>query len=668
MNTMGAKCHLFRCAMAPNKLCLMGRSTAQTQFPDVAAPASRSPKTITLRPSSDSLPGRARYLRRQIKKPPFSGGRRSFPVTPHLSWKLDDAERLMRKPEQVGPSGEGRRDDKSAAGRLLTGLSARKLAAALWHFQAAEVSGGGRERRRARLGLEPNPRNLCLPNVCHHDRTGLLGSISNELVSSISSDPKATSRKLEASVSYLDLAMEKATKWEAGCLRFSDKVYHDDGHLKLPKDWLTTTSIISILQAELKQARHRINELENERRSAKEKLNHFLRKLAVEKASWQNRESREHEKVLNIIEVIKDDLSRERKVRKRVEIMNSKLVHELAEAKLLAKQSLQDYEKEKKERELIEEVCNQFAKEIGHDKAEAESLKRESTKIQEELDEERRMLQMAEVWREERVQMKLVDAKLMLEEKYAELSELQADLDAFLRAHSDSNGNMSLLKEAEAFREAASLLKFQDIKFHYQPPPSSGDIFSVFEELQPREETIEREIDPCCGYSPASHASKIHTVSPETDIFLENPMKMRDEDHSDLESMSYAEGQGSCNSPEAHEESVASVSGTDCDMKRDNDSLNSEISEVCSRTTRQSRKVSSIGRFWRSTCTSNGNKKKFSVGLSNENLLRGRMLNATLSPDMNSGEVCPSSPSVGQQCSSNSINSRISRGTEGCIE
>ena len=141
-------------AMAPNKLCLMGRSTAQTQFPEVAAPASRSPKTITLRPSSDSLPGRARYLRRQIKKPPFSGGRRSFPVTPHLSWKLDDAERLVRKPERVGPSGEGRRDDKSAAGRLLTGLSARKLAAALWHFQAAEVSGGGRERRRARLGLE----------------------------------------------------------------------------------------------------------------------------------------------------------------------------------------------------------------------------------------------------------------------------------------------------------------------------------------------------------------------------------------------------------------------------------------------------------------------------------------------------------------------------------
>ncbi|RWV92122.1 hypothetical protein GW17_00045544 [Ensete ventricosum] len=297
--------------------------------------------------------------------------------------------------------------------------------------------------------------------------------------------------------------MEKATKWEAGCLRSTDKVYHNDGHLKPPKDRLMTTSIVSILRAELKQARYRINELKNERRSAKEKLNHFLRKLAVEKASRQSRASREHERVLNLVEVIKDDLGRERKGRKRVEIMNSKLVHELAEAKLLAKRYLQDYEKEKKERELIEEVCNQLTKEIGHEKAEAESLKRESTKIQEELVEERRMLQMAEVWHEERVQMKLVDAKLMLEEKYAELSELQADLDAFLRAHSDSNGYMPLLKEADVFREAASMLKFQEIKFHYQPPPpSSGDIFSVFEELQPREETIDREIEPLLWLQP----------------------------------------------------------------------------------------------------------------------------------------------------------------------
>jgi hypothetical protein len=39
---------------------------------------------------------------------------------------------------------------------------------------------------------------------------------------------------------------------------------------------------------------------------------------------------------------------------------------------------MQDYEKERKARELIEEVCDELAKEIGEDKAEIEALKRES--------------------------------------------------------------------------------------------------------------------------------------------------------------------------------------------------------------------------------------------------------------------------------------------------
>ena len=46
---------------------------------------------------------------------------------------------------------------------------------------------------------------------------------------------------------------------------------------------------------------------------------------------------------------------------------------------------MQDYDKERKARELIEEVCDELAKEIGEDKAEVEALKRESMKLWEEL-------------------------------------------------------------------------------------------------------------------------------------------------------------------------------------------------------------------------------------------------------------------------------------------
>ncbi|CAI9770339.1 unnamed protein product [Fraxinus pennsylvanica] len=85
-------------------------------------------------------------------------------------------------------------------------------------------------------------------------------------------------------------------------------------------------------------------------------------------------------------------------------------------------------------RELIEEVCDELAKEIGEDKAEVEAVRRESMKFLEEVEEERKMLQMAEVWREERVQMKLVDVKVMLEEKYSQMNMLIAFSHALLRS------------------------------------------------------------------------------------------------------------------------------------------------------------------------------------------------------------------------------------------
>ncbi|RZS28193.1 hypothetical protein BHM03_00061761 [Ensete ventricosum] len=528
-----------------------------------------------------------------------------------------------------------RREEEKDVRGSAAAFSARKLAAALWHSQVVEVGGGGR------LGFE-------------HQVSGM----------------------------FTNFALERTTKWEAGCSGSAEGIYHTFGHQKLLKDWLNTASVVSVLQAELEQAHCHINELKKERQSTKEKLDHFLKKLGEEKASWQ---INEHEKVRNIITSIKDDLNRERKSRKRMEILNSKLVNELAEAKLSAKQYLQNYEKERKERELIEEVCDELAKEIGDDKAKVESLKRESTKIREEVDEERKMLQMAEVWREERVQMKLVDAKLMLEEKYAELIELQSDLDSFLKSCDSTNANASSLKEAEVLNEVASSMKFQDVEFLYQPP-ASGD-FSVFDELKSRDEANERGIEKCYGYSPESHASRIHTVSPETDIFLESCMKeyaseMVDR-YEDIQNdgglgiVSHAEDQGSCNSPKGsdpsangiHEESHASVSGTDWNVKSDASNLKSETSEICSGTAKQSRKkVPYIGKFWRSSCTSNSHNKKTPLDLSNGKLLNGGLLNAALSPDMISDEAGLSSLSVEQRSSSNSINPHVGRGTKGYVE
>ncbi|XP_065858471.1 LOW QUALITY PROTEIN: protein BRANCHLESS TRICHOME [Euphorbia lathyris] len=94
------------------------------------------------------------------------------------------------------------------------------------------------------------------------------------------------------------------------------------------------------------------------------------------------------------------ELLYERKARKRGEAMNKRLAKELAG--------------ERRGREAVERVCEELARGISFDKAEIDRLKRE-------IEEERKMLRMAEVFREERVQMKLAEAKFFFEEKLLEL-------------------------------------------------------------------------------------------------------------------------------------------------------------------------------------------------------------------------------------------------------
>ncbi|XP_030473756.2 protein BRANCHLESS TRICHOME [Syzygium oleosum] len=100
------------------------------------------------------------------------------------------------------------------------------------------------------------------------------------------------------------------------------------------------------------------------------------------------------------IKDVRSELEHERKARKKVEHVNKKLGKELAE--------------ERRGREALERVCEKLAREVSSDKADIDRMKRE-------MEEERKMLRLAEVLREERVQMKLAEARVLLEEKIQEL-------------------------------------------------------------------------------------------------------------------------------------------------------------------------------------------------------------------------------------------------------
>ncbi|KAK9084839.1 hypothetical protein Sjap_025250 [Stephania japonica] len=541
-------------------------------------------------------------------------------------------------------------------------VSARRLGAELWLMQGPIV-GGGDERGRRSFGSDRSGFEI-------GDRLSFCKGTNEDLLKSphsVASPKNGVPYKVERSFSYADSAMERATKWDHGDSKaseeFNSKFCSQKKVLRSHRA-STAVSVVSTLQAELEEAQNHIEELEAERLSSKKEFERFMRKLAEEKASWR---MREHEKVRAIIDDIKHDLNREKKNRKRMEIVNSKLINELAEVKLSAKQFMQDYEKERKSRELLEEVCDELAKEIGEEKSEVEAMKRGSMKIHEEIEEERKMLQLAEVWREERVQMKLVDAKLILENKYSQLNKLMADMEAFLKSRGVTTDTKQI-REAELLQQAANSVTIQEIKeFHYEPP-KSDEIFSVVEELQPvGPNDVDNE--SCLDYSP-SCGSKVHCASPKApNPFGRNGFvsyKHEEEEGSGWETVSNVEDQDSSFSPQGSDLSVnrtgrvyISESGTEWEGKTNQDTPKTEISEVSSR----SKKGSSISRLWRSNPLSNSRNYKTVAAEASSNGIFSNCRIVSLGQESCEGVGSPQSFN-GRWSSCDKTNPYVSNGTK----
>ncbi|KAG0529744.1 LOW QUALITY PROTEIN: hypothetical protein BDA96_05G124200 [Sorghum bicolor] len=247
--------------------------------------------------------------------------------------------------------------------------------------------------------------------------------------------------------------MEKATKWDAAnhLHRMRGLQLEDDIFFASPSPSTSPSPLLLLMEAELEKARGHVRDLEDERRVMTKRLERFLRRLADDKAAWKAGSAR------HAVAALRDELGAERRHRRQLEQANARLLRDLADARASAKQQAQSYEMERKARELMEDACSELTREVEEDQAEVELLRRECLRMREEMEEERRMLQMAEVWREERVQMKLSDAKLALDNKYTHLNRLQAEMEAFLRSKDDESASHSaVLREARLISDAAA--------------------------------------------------------------------------------------------------------------------------------------------------------------------------------------------------------------------
>lgn len=298
-------------------------------------------------------------------------------------------------------------------------LSARKLAATLWEIndvasppekEIIEEYGSGKELRkndrilRSSRFLDPShipvseKKERCRSGR-HHRRTSnnsrkfQLVEHSNASLREMEKGPKTGSH-----VGYIGVTTR--LKEVGNCLTSSKQILKVLNHMWDLKEehHSSTKSLISSLQTELDRTRIHVHQL------IKEQEANCLMKTYTEQ--------------------------REKKMRKQSERMNKKLGIELADTKALLSKALRKLEREKTTRKIMEQVCDELARGVGEDRAEVEELK---AKLWEEA-EERQMLQLADGLREERVQMKLSEAKYQFEEKNAAIEKLRSQLKGYLKS------------------------------------------------------------------------------------------------------------------------------------------------------------------------------------------------------------------------------------------
>ncbi|KAF5747776.1 hypothetical protein HS088_TW05G00503 [Tripterygium wilfordii] len=388
-------------------------------------------------------------------------GRRGGSSTPVPTWRLMGARtpslalRAMESPKYApSQSGSGKMKQEP--------ISARKLAATLWEMNGMprEDPEGRRSRREARARERSGARSVHSGSMPPHlsdpshspvsermDRSGTGGR--HRRVSSISDRPRLTDRSVGvpdsvSNASLMEIESRSRAQTPTGStievkyrlkdvsialitskelLKIINRMW---GHDDRPS---SSMSLISTLYAELERARLLINQLIQEQRPDQNEINYLMKRFAEEKAAWKNREQ---EVVEAAIESIAGELDVERKLRRRFESLNKKLGKELSETKSSLLKAVKELENEKQARVVMEQVCDELAGDIGEEKVEVHEAKRDSVKLCKEVQKEREMMKLADMLREERVQMQLSEAKCQLEEKDTAVDKLSSQLEAFL--------------------------------------------------------------------------------------------------------------------------------------------------------------------------------------------------------------------------------------------
>ncbi|OIW05881.1 hypothetical protein TanjilG_23667 [Lupinus angustifolius] len=349
-------------------------------------------------------------------------------------------------------------------------VSARKLAATLWEINDFSPSRANKdfEVDRTRSCKETMPRSR--EKVSSMSRSGLFrphmsdpsysptsermkvfeGDSCKRRVSALSHQHHSGDYYLKGLGAHSSaLLIEEAENQQRNknCLRearnglsTSKKLLKVLNQVCLREHQSSSMSLILALGCELDRVCHQIDQLIEQQHSNQNEIEHVIKRFAEEKAAWKRREQ---EKIHDAIKNVAKELEVEKKLRRQTERFIKKIATEMANVKASHLKMSKELEREKRAKEIMEQICDELARGIGEDRAQVQELKRESAKVREEVEKEREMLQLADVLREERVHMKLSEAKYQFEEKNDFLEKARNKLEGYMRTKEEENGDVS---------------------------------------------------------------------------------------------------------------------------------------------------------------------------------------------------------------------------------
>ncbi|KAL6511046.1 hypothetical protein OROGR_022170 [Orobanche gracilis] len=379
----------------------------------------------------------------------FRVGKRIGSSTPVPDWKM-----LSSKSTPLTGNDNGFKLVAARGGERakVVSVSARKLAATLWEIdglkreknldeeinERMDLQKTGSHRRKASVSTQRTPE----ADHCH---LGGAKSIHDCLVEvdQTQNHSRSPCSNLVGSKNRLkDVCNSLVTSKKL--LKVMSRVFRSDQHHSS-----TSLSLFTALKFELDRACAHVTKLIQEQKTSQCDVDILLKQFEEERILWK---LKEQVKIRRAMTSIAGELDTERKLRRQTERLNKKLGRDLAETKESLVKADKNLESEKLAREILEQVCDELARGIGEDRAEVEEMKRQSAKVCEEVEKEREMLQLADILREERVQMKLSEAKYQFEEKNAVVDKLRIELEAYLkskRGGDQENGTPSYYKIKE---------------------------------------------------------------------------------------------------------------------------------------------------------------------------------------------------------------------------